>query len=146
MDNQQPTVGFTGTRRGMTDAQKASVDFILIGYREGRHGDCKGSDEDFHAIARSHGLRLVGHPPSDDRLRAWCEFDEIHEPKPYLDRDRDVVDGTDELLATPREDYEAHNGGTWYTVRYARSLGRFIQIVWPDGTVHSENDRRSLSQ
>ncbi len=48
-------VGFTGTRKGMTEFQKTEVRRLLTEYMHGRdmeahHGDCIGADTDFHNI------------------------------------------------------------------------------------------------
>jgi hypothetical protein len=118
----------------MTAAQRATVERLTASYREVHHGDCVGADADMHEIARARGQWLVGHPPSDSRLRAWCDFDEIRKPKPFRDRNHDIVDETGSMVAAPAEFEEQLKGGTWGTVRYARSKGRPIVIVRPDGT------------
>lgn len=132
-------LGFTGTREGMTSEQIGTVDNITaFEFDEVHHGDCIGADHDMHRIARANGQRLIGHPPEDPSLRAFCNFDDLLDPKPYLERDRDIVDMCDVLIATPKESVEVQKGGTWYTVRYARSKGKKIIIVWPDGSVRLE--------
>jgi hypothetical protein len=136
-------VGFTGTRKGMTDAQKATVaelmDLMVYEARcagiefEVHHGDCVGADGDFHDIC--HGqVPVVIHPPKDPKLRAWCDGDVLPE-KPYLERNRDIVDVCDVLIATPAEDTPQHSGGTWYTILYARRIKKRNVVVWPDGKV-----------
>jgi hypothetical protein len=92
-------------------------------------------------------MSSIGHPPIDTRLmmdmhgQHRLKFQGVCEPKPYLDRDRDIVDATDLLIATPFHAYtEAHlnyaAGGTWYTVRYAINRGKPVKLIDPDGTVH----------
>src|SRR5258708_990516 len=44
------TVGFTGSRAGMTPAQLEQVRALVRGADEGHHGDCVGADEKFHAV------------------------------------------------------------------------------------------------
>ena len=52
-------VGFTGTRKGMTTAQRITLQNILLGTMIGadeltiHHGDCAGVDAEVHAIAGS---------------------------------------------------------------------------------------------
>lgn len=128
-------VGFTGTRDGMTDAQKATVEEIVVKLRPSwaHHGDCVGADGDFHQIAKRHASVMI-HPPSDPKLRARLVGDDIAEEKPYLDRNRDIVHAADVLIATPRTTAATIRGGTWYTVKYARRMGKTVVIVWPDGS------------
>lgn len=130
--------GFTGTRHGMTEEQLQAVIGLAFGFSEIHHGDCVGADFDMHRIARAGGRRIVAHPPSDPRLRAWSYANEVLPVKPYLDRNRDIVDASSFLIATPAEMTEQTKGGTWYTVRYARSQGKHIVIVWPDGAITHE--------
>lgn len=136
-------VGFTGTRNGMTAAQKREVRGLLRGVHEARHGDCIGSDEDFHKICLSLGIRVVIHPPSDDRLRAFCEDAyRIEEPRPYLDRNHAIVRQCDLLIGTPKEVKEPRPGrgqGTWSTIRFARRVQRPNTVVWPSGKMLRSN-------
>lgn len=130
-------IGFTGTREGMTIAQKEVVhDLILIKHIEwGHHGDCVGADADFHNILRSVQAQVKGHPPKDPKLRAFCEFDVIAPEKSYYARNRDIVNETDLLIATPKETSEQPKGGTWYTVGYASMKKAPTIIVWPNGSL-----------
>lgn len=139
------SIGFTGTREGLTDAQWHAL-YDAIGWGADavtfHHGDCVGADGAFDVMARGRGDRIV-HPPEDDRLRYGATGGgrhelELREPKPYLDRNRDIVDESDLLIACPKETTEQVKGGTWYTVRYARSVGKPITIIWPDGTTTNE--------
>lgn len=134
-------VGFTGTRHGMTAAQKATV-WELLRYdevTEVHHGDCVGADGDFHDIC--HGKwPVIIHPPLDPKLRAWCDGDRLPE-KHYLERNRDIVAACDWLIATPKEARDT-GGGTWYTIKRAIDTGRLVTIVWPDGTAeHAGQDQ-----
>lgn len=132
-------LGFTGTRDGMTLAQIVTVDMLTMNsFHTVHHGDCVGADADMHAIARSNQQWVVGHPPSDPKLRAFCEFDEMWIEKPYYHRNRDIVDCSSVLLATPKEMEEQAKGGTWYTVGYARTKKKPLIIVWPDGEYKKE--------
>jgi len=130
-------VGFTGTQTGMTQNQILAVAGLLVDLlpEEVHHGDCIGADEQFDRIAWQTGIPRVSHPPDKDAKRAHCEAQMIREPKPYLDRNRDIVDDTEFLIATPKTYVEARRSGTWYTVRYARKGDGNIAIVYPDGRV-----------
>src|SRR5262249_40960494 len=132
--------GFTGTRRGLTDAQKKALRVVLC-QEAGtlgvvHHGDCVGADAFCHSLAVDLGNKVVIHPPDRISLRAFCQGAwQVHAPCPYLDRNRDIVAATDVLLACPGGVAEERRSGTWATVRYARRLGRPVVLILPDGTV-----------
>jgi hypothetical protein len=58
--------------------------------------------------------------------------------KDHLARNRQSVDETEVLVATPRGFKEELRSGTWAGGRYARKAGRPIHIVWPDRSVRAE--------
>jgi len=129
-------VGFTGTQSGMNDRQLAKLDSMLralsapgsIG--EFHHGDCIGADEQFHqAVNDPYRTRI--HPPEDSKKRAWCHSEHILKPKPYLERNHDIVDAVDVLIATPRTNHEELRSGTWATIRYALSKGKKVIVIYP---------------
>ena len=137
-------IGFTGTKRGMTDVQKHVVQrAILFLINKDKwcytptfhHGSCIGSDYQAGIIAKSLGCKIILHPPIITRYMAPCYYDEIREPKDYLVRNHDIVDETEVLIATPKEFTEELRSGTWATVRYAKE-GKLIIIVYPDGTMN----------
>jgi hypothetical protein len=136
-------IGFTGTRQGMTPMQREVVRRVLLHATEVHHGDCVGADAEVHELALAGGLDVVIHPPNDAKLQAHCDGAlMVLPPKSYLARDRDIVDETDLLVATPKELKESRaprrSSGTWYCVRYARRIGRRVLIVWPDGETFLE--------
>ncbi|WP_165766699.1 hypothetical protein, partial [Mycolicibacterium canariasense] len=105
-------------------------------------GACIGSDAASHQAAIDNGIdgrRLVVHPPVNAALRMPYDGRALWLPaKPYLDRNRDIVDATDELLAlagAPEDDPKSQRSGTWMTVRYAMQVGRPVAICYPDGRV-----------
>lgn len=145
-------VGFTGTRHGMTEAQKAAVEEKLTHLICGdhghscemrvvvHHGDCVGADADFHRIARRLGFPVVIHPPDVGALRAHCEkfpdseLPTVLEPLPYLDRNQVIVAIARIVIATPAEMTEQVRSGTWSTIRRARRNGEAVTHVFlPDG-------------
>jgi hypothetical protein len=135
-------VGFTGTRQGMTEAQAARVARMMASLRGWlHHGDCLGSDAKAHELARGAGMKIAIHPPDKSDLRAFCEGDEVHSPKGYLVRDRDIVDASVGLIATPVGFTEEQRSGTWATIRYAGRVGKPCVIVWPDGTTENRHAR-----
>ena len=129
-------VGFTGTRKGMTSVQATVVTRLMLKADEAHHGDCIGADEQFHALCLHMEIPVVLHPPEDDKLRAFCPGAErIHEPLPYLIRNRIIVDDTEFLIAVPKEAEEPDVGrgqGTWSTIRYARRSKKPFRVVWPE--------------
>lgn len=140
VESERMKVGFTGTREGMTDAQQIALSDVLdhLMPTEFHHGDCVGADEQAHGMAfETNGERVkrVAHPPTNERLRAFCEADEVREPKDYLPRNRDIVDETQMLIACPKTAVEDYESGTWYTVRYARRVGKPVYIILPNGVL-----------
>jgi hypothetical protein len=134
-------IGFTGTQRGMTVAQRFEFVDLLRG-KAGwlHHGDCVGADAGAHSLACDLGFLIALHPPESPSKRAWCRPAAVtHPPKPYLDRNKDIVRGTECLIAAPGEDQEQLRSGTWSTVRFARKLKRPIAIIYPDGHCAYEN-------
>ncbi len=142
-------IGFTGSQTGMTPAQRNIVCALLFishctGVRIGaprfessgvyfHHGDCVGADAEAHDIARDLMYHIVGHPPDDDKARAFKEFDDSWDVKPYLTRNREMVDACDVLIATPKGLEEELRSGTWATIRYAKKTHTNIVIIYPPG-------------
>jgi hypothetical protein len=126
-------VGVTATQRGLNPRQLAEFELCLrqLHATELHHGDCVGGDAQLHDVARRLGLRVVGHPPDNMSKRAHCQCDELRVPRPYLDRNHDIVDETEVLLAGPKDTVEELRSGTWATVRYARKRGKQVHVVWP---------------
>lgn len=134
-------IGFTGTQTGMTLAQYTAF-ANLIGRTDGEfhHGLCLGADADAHkCVWEKQQHKIIGHPPIKTGKRMWInpnEFHILHPPKDYLDRNRDIVDAVELMLATPKEWLNQTRSGTWYTIRYARRTNKRTLIIWPDGSVH----------
>ena len=127
-------LGFTGTRRGMTEQQRATL-AALLRDRFGdeptindrlHHGNAIGADREAGLIAYILGYQNVPHRPRGTRS------------EDYLARNREIVDMVDELFAAPASTEEELRSGTWATIRYARKAGKLVTIVWPDGTISYE--------
>lgn len=140
-------VGFTGTREGMTIKQLVRISQKLAelqksGFSRAKHGVCIGADEDFHVLAKAIGFYAIGHPGVNKfgkcPTRADVVCDEMLPEKPFLVRDKDIVDGSKIMLATPKGPEELRSG-TWATVRYARKQKKPLMIVYPDGRVEEES-------
>jgi len=128
-----PIIGFTGTRKGMTDDQKEAFKAFLEAHKpeEFHHGDCVGADADAHKIAKKLKIKIVIHPPEDGKHRAFCKGGKILKPKPYLERNHDIVGVCSVLIACPKQKREIRRSGTWATVRYARKMNKALSIMFP---------------
>lgn len=147
------TIAFTGTKQGMTARQLTQVAAWILGAAEIHHGDCVGADAQLHELALAADVpRIVIHPPTNPAKRAFCHHKNrlatelglitseviVLPERPYLDRNRDIVDAAQLLIAAPKEPAEPDRlraGGTWHAARYARRdrLGRLVPtwIAWP---------------
>lgn len=133
------TCGFTGTQHGMTPRQLKAVRQLLWHINQLHLGDCIGADAQAYAEAVALGVSTIAHPPTEKRKRAFLTYDFEREPKPYLDRNKQIaLEGVDGLIAAPFGYTEELRSGTWATVRYARNLTRPIKIVLPNGTIVEE--------
>ena len=123
-------IGFTGTQKGMTLTQQQKVGILIDLFKpdEVHHGDCVGADSHFHNICKKRNILTILHPPNVARKRAFCKGGFVLEEKPYLERNHDIVDNCDLLIATPDSD-EIKRSGTWATIRYANKVGRDVIIV-----------------
>lgn len=133
-------IGFTGSRRGSTNAQKGSLFRVLdgLGISQGHHGNCIGWDSEVHDMLREHypEVLIVCHDPKDQGEDfADRTGDEHRAPKTHFARNREIVDETDLLVVLPSSDSWMPRGGTWYTHDYALKRGKPVIVVWPDGKI-----------
>lgn len=103
----------------------------------GHHGMCVGADEGFHELCEIQKIKTVGHPPEAPQLRAVdCEPDEIRTPRPYIERNREIVKSVVVLIGAPRELIEPRilrGHGTWSTIHHA--MGQIpVYVVKANGT------------
>ena len=140
-------LAFTGTRKGMTAAQRKAVTRLLEDCNATTllHGDCLGADAQAHAIADIQGYYIVAHPSDIPGTQANCKAHKTMTPRPALERNRRMVDKAQALIATPAQAEEQQRGGTWSTIRYARRLGRPIIIVLPSGALRTEDARELVN-
>lgn len=130
-------LGFTGTRHGMTQLQKATLlnSLEIIRPTDFHHGDCRGADEEaaYIVLQWNSNVRIHSHPSDIDKSRAYVPSHMEYPPKPALKRNRDIVDWSEKLIAAPRGYREERRSGTWATIRYGiRKLGS-AAVIWPDG-------------
>ena len=129
--------GMTGLRNGVTETQLAWMYAEIPSAAVLHHGACIGADEESHYAALSSGVYVVVHPPTNQSKMMKLDADPrvtILDPKPYFDRNRDIVDSSDKMIAFP-DGPERPDGGTWYTIRYAVSRSKPVAICYPDGTL-----------
>ena len=126
-------IGFTGTQGKISDRATCYLSKLFIalkdmGATELHHGDCIGADTIAH---RLWGSKTVIHPPIDNGRRSFCVGRETKyvSAKPFIERNHDIVDACQVLVACPRTMREEIRSGTWATVRYARKLGKIVFIV-----------------
>lgn len=156
-------VGFTGTQQGLTLLQKSHLAKILadLAPSEFHHGDCIGADvqtammmqrvrrtfadtsgedpETDRKIKAVGHCKIICHPPTNSTKRAFFRGNDVVLPeKDYLDRNHDIVQETQVLVACPKGPEELRSG-TWATIRHARKLLRPIYIIYPDGEVVEYN-------
>lgn len=122
-------VGFTGTRKGMSDDQMDQLSMMLMAFRshhvhavnEFHHGGAEGADTQAWQMAAELGYDIHFHPcpgvvatPEQSQRFIW------HEVFPPLERNKFIVNDSEILIAGPRTDKEELRSGTWATIRYAR--------------------------
>lgn len=134
-------IGVTGSRITPSDKQSGHLFGLLreLTPAEVHHGACLGADATAHDFAVELGLGVVVHPPDDHKhvYSMALAADRVMPEKPYLRRNRAIVDSCDRLIAVPNNP-ERLRSGTWATVRYARHLGKPITILWANGEITEE--------
>lgn len=135
-------ISFTGTREGMTQRQKEAFEILVLyfcnpplSFTVLTHGGAEGADTDAHNIARKITRAYIQiRPCNQERQRFWIEHNEgygIFHPKLPLERNRDIVDDGQILIATPQTLKEELRSGTWATIRYARKRGKPVIVLDP---------------
>jgi hypothetical protein len=135
-------IGITGTREGMNVFQRGQLILTLTrwfyrGWTEFHHGMCVGVDEESHEIVRRYWpeIRIVGHPPQNQSLmtKKPLTYERLARPRPYLVRNKDIVDASRLLVVVPKENNEIVRSGTWSTYRYAKKKGLEVVLIRPGG-------------
>ena len=154
-DHGRLIVGFTGTRgevedghySGMNPRQQRSCELFAERFKiaELVHGGCVGSDEQMHRIVIGFcpDAQVAIRPGPDlggEFVAQWClsEGGTVVLPgKSHFARNRDIVDNVDVMIATPPTVTDPGRGGTWYTINYAKKVGKPLLIFFPDGSMWS---------
>jgi hypothetical protein len=85
------------------------------------HGDCIGSDTDFHNLCIDYKntdpikkIRIDIFPPNNSKFRAFNHGDLLMDEKPYLQRNLDIINNSSILIAYPIDkNKEVLRFGTW---------------------------------
>ena len=141
-------LGVTGTRFGMTHAQRLLVTFYIEKITEElyelHHGLCKGVDIQVRDIVREvcPSVNVFARPgPDGDGWRGDALAIETVLPgKGHFSRNRDIVDVCNLLLVIPKDNAWQRFGGTWYTHDYAVKKSKPVVVVWPDGVLEHRSD------
>lgn len=146
---------FTGTRKGLSNDQLLSLDFIVVrlrqqGYTVHHNGLAIGADTVALYVARKERFYTVGHPvrhkDQNRSLRGMCNELRPVWGKP-IDRNHNMVNESQLVVACPFEKEEQIRGsGTWATMRYAKRKGRSLCVIWPDGSVEWNSVKKVDSQ
>jgi hypothetical protein len=143
-------VGITGSRNGADQGQlgilsdRLSLLCITAGATVERyfhHGDCVGVDDQAHVLAIGLNYRIYVHPPTNRTLRAYVNrtplwnpaHDLVWPPKPYLERNLDIINAVSLLFVVP-DGPERPRSGTWSTYRAAIRLGVTTVLIPPTET------------
>ena len=139
------TLTITGTRHTnhLTDVQLENVQeylqmLLLKGYTHLRHGDAIGADAHAHNVALALGYQVFIHPPSNSRFRAFCDGGILMTSRTYAQRNQDMVNACQLVLAIPNTNFEVVRSGTWQTIRMARQIFLPLVICYPNGQVDLE--------
>lgn len=133
------SIGFTGTREGLNLNQKTKITEMLSQYTDHiihvYHGDCLGADTDFHKLCvdfRNNNnieLVIIIMPPDKDIVRGFNKSDIVMKPKPYLERNADIVINSDVMIGCPLDPTkEVMRSGTWSTIRKARKMNKKLFV------------------
>lgn len=132
------TIGFTGTRdiSKVSLGRLAKLENILYDlYFDNNitccvHGGAQGMDEFFHdrVISWLDSKIVVVFAKGMER-DLFGEYETLPS-KPPLERNKDIVDMCDILIAVPIDpEVEEKRSGTWATIRYCRKKGKKIVII-----------------
>jgi hypothetical protein len=144
-------VGFTGSSKPIPLKQRHGLHKLVAGINwvspimEAHHGDCVEADAEFDQWCAKLGIERHAHPGCDQHGHrphaANCAAEVVHPVRPYIERNRVIVDAADVLIACPSGP-EQRRSGTWSTIRYARHREVPVAIIWPDGRVEQERNNQ----
>lgn len=139
-------IGFTGSRSGITVWQRFLLRWFLYEcytVTEAHHGNCLGADSVFAELVYPR-FPTVAHPCDIVALQLTRETAHAYRPvKPSLQRNQDIVNECDVLIACPDTMQEQQRSGTWSTVRYARRVKKPCWILFPDGSYQTNQENET---
>lgn len=127
-------LGFTGTRTESDvspNRKKEIIDFLVenkdkISYVV--HGGAAGLDTFIHDVCNKLDIPKFVRPAYIKSRLPGIYGQAL--PKDPLERNKDIVNDCDMLLAVPRSpNKEEIKSGTWHTIRYAKSLNKKIHFI-----------------
>ena len=128
-------IGCTASRHGVSGEPLERIRerlTTLMGRNEVyelHHGDCVGGDVQIATIARELGYLVIGHPPTNNKFRAFFNSDSELPPAEYIARNHAIVDISEIMLCAPSgSEAEQPRSGTWATIRYARREGKTVEV------------------
>lgn len=124
-------VGFTGTQDGMTDRQIAGFKMLLDIIDVLHHGKCMGADYQAWKICHDEEMMTHGHPCTITYKQRQTKDDWTEPVLPPLERNQQIVNTVELLIAAPKTAHEEQRSGTWFTIRRARERGIPIIILEP---------------
>ena len=129
-------IGFTGTRRGMTNKQMSMLKLLLRKIFNDSfqfvHGGARGADTQADEIAREIGYDIYIRPTEETYWNWMKKKRNVCTGKPPLERNKDIVANVRSfLIAAPKSLNEERRSGTWATIRYARETGVLVVILDP---------------
>jgi hypothetical protein len=136
----RPAIGFTGTRKGLTERQVHLLADVLEHIKPARvdHGGCTGGDGQCHLLLKQFPIEEV-HIWYSNLPHTWMKEPEKgritllikHAPAPPLDRNWKIILDKDLLIACPAESVMQLRSGTWSTIRYAEQLDVRTLVIFP---------------
>jgi hypothetical protein len=137
-------IGITGSREGCSVTRLRELMDVMSEFAAPTYprlipdsvvfhfGDCTGVDfQGFH-LAKVLEFQTTAHPPTNPTWRAYCDADQVLPEKPYMERNRDIVNAVSTLIVVPSGP-EADNprSGTWATYRMAVKAGVETVVIEP---------------
>lgn len=145
MINNYNQIGLTGNREFPTQEQ-VTIFCSLLNTLTGNtvtfhHGGCIGSDETMHHLIHHYYPNCIIHLYPSTFKDMWGiqpdEADWSQEPKKALERDLDIVNASEILIALSPTEEEILRSGTWATLRYMKKANKPFIIIPPTGKLRN---------